>query len=199
MANREKERVDSTGMKLSELRGELWVIIPFFALALFFFLWSFTFKRGASEVPMIIGAVTTILTGMRLYHILFPQSKIGQFKESGLAGEFDHMLEEIEEEVVKDHHGEPHVKQEVTFAKELKAFIGIIISFILVLLFGYIVGSFLIIVVVSYYYGYKEKLPIAVVLVSLFLIVYVVLYKLLEAPADFGILLEPILNSLELL
>lgn len=194
----DKEKVDSTGLKLSELRGELWVIIPFFAASLFFFLGSFQFKRGAAGVPMIIGAITAVLTGMRLYHILFPQSKIGQFKESGLAGEFDHLLEEIEEEVVKEHHEEPK-RKEITFAKERKAFVGIIISFFLFLLFGYIVGSFLVIIVCSYYYGYKEKLPIAVVLISLFLIVYVVLYKLMDAPADFGILLEPILNSLNLL
>jgi hypothetical protein len=56
-----------------------------------------------------------------------------------------------------------------------------------------------VIVGTSYYYGYKDKAPLLISLVSLYLVVYVVLYKLLDAPADFGLLLEPILRSLNLL
>jgi len=87
----------------------------------------------------------------------------------------------------------------VTSVDERKAFIGAIGSFLVFLLCGYLIGSFVVVIGASYYYGYKEKLPIAIVLASLFLIVYVLLYKLLEAPEDFGLLLDPILRSLDLI
>jgi hypothetical protein len=198
MAKNEKSGIDSTGQDLKELRNELWVIIPFFLAALGFFLGSFTFKRGAGEVPMTVGFVTLIMVGMRLYHIIRPQSKIGEFNETGLAGEFDHIKDEFKEETLKDHYKKSAGK-EITFADEKKAFMGIIGSFFIFLLCGYIVGCLIVIVWCSYYYGYREKLPIAIVVASLFLIVYVVLYKLLEAPADFGILLEPILSYLNII
>jgi len=67
------------------------------------------------------------------------------------------------------------------------------------LLFGYIVGSIVLIVALSYYYGYKEKLPIAIVMASLFLIIFVILYKLMDGPGDFGLLLKPVLKSFDLL
>jgi len=198
MAKTEKNSVDSTGMDLKELRGELCVIIPFFLASLGFFLGSFTFKRGAGGVPMAVGFITLIMTGMRLFHIIRPQSKIGEFNETGLAGEFDQIKDEFKEETLKDHLRKTESK-EVTFAVESKAFIGIIGSFFIFLLFGYIVGCMITIVWCSYYYGYREKLPIAIVVASLFFIVYVVLYKLMEAPADFGMLLEPILTSLNII
>ena len=197
MAN-EKSGVDSTGKDLKELRDELWVVIPFFLAALGFFLGSFTFKRGAGGVPMVVGFATLVMAGMRLYHIMRPQSKIGEFNEAGLAGEFDHMKEVIEEETLKGHHEETKGKV-VTWIDERKAFIGAIGSFLVFLLFGYLIGGFVVIVGASYYYGYKEKLPIAIVLGALFLIVYVLLYKLLEAPSDFGLLLEPIFSYFELI
>lgn len=198
MAKNEKSEVDSTGKDLKALRNELWVVIPFFLASLGFFLGSFSFKRGAGGIPMVVGFVTLIMAAMRLYHIIRPQSKIGEFNEAGLAGEFDHIKEEIEEETLKGHYEEPKGKV-VTWVDEKKAFIGAIGSFLAFLLFGYLIGSLVVIVGASYYYDYKEKLPIAIVLASLFLIVYVLLYKLLEAPSDFGLLLEPILRSLELI
>jgi hypothetical protein len=197
MAN-QKNGVDSTGKDLKELRDELWVVVPFFLAALGFFLGAFTFKRGAGEVPLVVGFATLVMAGMRLFHIIRPQSKIGEFNEAGLAGEFDHLKDEIEEETLKGHYEEPKGKV-VTWVDERKAFIGAIGSFLAFLLCGYLIGSFVVIVGASYYYGYKEKLPIAVVLGSLFLIVYVLLYKLLEAPGDFGFLLDPILRSLDLI
>ncbi|MDP2268230.1 MAG: hypothetical protein Q8K46_03580 [Deltaproteobacteria bacterium] len=198
MDTNEKCGVDSTGKDLKELRDELWVVVPFFLAALGFFLGSFTFKQGAGEVPMVVGFITLVMAGLRLYHIIRPQSKIGEFNEAGLAGEFDHIKEEIEEETSKGHHEELKGKV-VTFIDERKAFIGAIGCFLAFILCGYIVGSLLVIVGASYYYGYKEKLPIAIVMVSVFLIVYVLLYKLLEAPGDFGLLLDPILRSLDLI
>lgn len=193
-----KETFAMTDGELSKLRNELWVVIPFFLMSLFFFLFSFFYKRGAAEVPMIIGAGTAILTGMRLIYIMFPQSRIGEFKEAGLAGEFDQIKEQIEEETLKGHYEAPKGK-EITLGDERKAFFGLIGCFLIFLFFGYIVGSFLVIIAGSYYYGYKEKLPLAIVLTSLFIIVYVGLYKLLDAPTDFGILLGPILEWLELI
>lgn len=194
----EKGKTVLTAEELKELRGELWIIIPFFLFALYLSAGSFRYKFEASTVPMIIGAGTAILTGMRLFYIFFPQFRIGEFKEAGLAGEFDHMKEEIEAETLKGRLEEPE-KKEITFADEKKAFIALIGCFVTFLLLGYLVGTFFVIVGASYYYGYKEKVPILITLVSLYLVVYIVLYKLLDAPADFGLLLEPILNSLNLL
>jgi hypothetical protein len=182
----------------NKLRGELWIIIPFFLFSLYLFAGSFRYKFEASTVPMIIGLGTAILTGMRLVYIFFPQFRIGEFKETGLAGEFDHMKEEIEEKTMKGRLEEPETKK-LAFADEKKAFICIIGCFVAFLLLGYIVGTFFVIVGSSYYYGYKDKGPLLISVVSLYLIVYVVLYKLLDAPADFGLLLEPILRSLNLL
>ena len=194
----EKGKSASTAAEAKELRGELWIIVPFFLFALYLFAGSFRYKFEASTVPMFIGLATAILTGMRLCYIFYPQFRIGEFKETGLAGEFDHMKEEIEEETLKGRTEETETKK-VTFADEKKAFICIIGCFAVFLLLGYIVGTFFVIVGSSYYYGYKDKVPLLISLASLYLIVYVVLYKLLEAPADFGLLLEPILRSLNIL
>ena len=183
--------------ELKKLRQELWVIVPFFIFALYIFLGSFRYKLAARTVPMLIGLVTTILTGMRLFHIIFPQSKIGQFKEAGLAGEFDTIKDKIEEETLKVKYEEVPTK-EITFRDERKAFFALIGCFVAFLLFGYLVALFFVIVGTSYYYGYKEKLKILISLVSMYLLCYLVLYKLLGAPEDYGILLGPILQSLNL-
>jgi hypothetical protein len=74
--------------------------------------------------------------------------------------------------------------------------LGCFISFFL---FGYLVGFFFVIVGTSYYYGYKKLWPIVISVVSMFIMTYVVLYKLLEAPEDFGVLLTPILRALRLI
>ncbi len=198
MANKVKNGVDSTGKDLRELKDELWIVVPFFLIALGFFLGSFSVSREAGVVPMAVGLVTAIILGLRLFHILFPQSRIGEFDQGSLAGEFDHLKDKIEEETLKEHHEEPEGKK-ITAADEIKAFLGAIIGLLIFICFGYIVGSLMVIVALSYYYGYREKLPIAIVVASLFLIVYVVLYKLLEGPQGFGLLLKPILKWLDLL
>jgi cell division protein FtsW (lipid II flippase) len=195
MKNNEKMELPSHG---KGLKDELWVILPFFLLAVSFFLGSFQYRRGASLVPMIVSAITAVFTGMRLFHIISPHSKIGAFKDVGLAGEFDQMVEEIEEETLKGHYEEPK-DEEVTFQDEKKAFLALTFCVLAFLAFGYIVGCFFVIIGTSYYYGYKDKLPLAIVVVSLYVIVYVVLYKLMEAPADFGALLGPLLRSLNVI
>jgi len=194
----EKGKTQLTSEERNELRGELWIIIPFFLFSLYMFAGSFRYKFEARTVPMIIGAGTAILTGMRLLYIFFPQFRIGEFKEAGLAGEFDHMKEEIEAETLKGRLAEPE-KKETTFADEKKAFIALIGCFAAFLLLGYMVGTFFVIVGTSYYYGFKDKVQLSISLASMYLIVYVVLYKLLDAPVDFGLLLEPILKSFNLL
>lgn len=194
----EKEKPELSKKELKKLRGELWIVLPFFIFALYIFLGSFRYKLEARTVPMFIGFLTIILSGMRLFHIIFPKSKIGQFKEAGLAGEFDSIKEEIEEETLKGKYEEAPAK-EITFREEKKAFYALIGSFVAFLLFGYLVATFFVIVGTSYYYGYKEKVKILISLVSMYLLCYLVLYKLLGAPADFGVLLEPILNSLKLI
>jgi hypothetical protein len=200
MGSEEKTKTELTDKELKTLRNELWVVIPFFLAALFFFLGSFGFKKEAADVPMVIGGATLIMVAMRLYHIIFPHSKIGEFREAGLAGEFDQMKDRIEEETLKGRAKEEEGGgKEITFAVERKAFVAIIICFLIYLLFGYIAGSFITVIFCCYYYDYKEKLPIAVILASLFVIVYVVLYKVMEAPEDFGMLLTPILEKLELI
>lgn len=190
--------LDMTEKELKNLRNELWIVLPYFLSSLIFFIFSFQYVAEAAAVPMLISAGTSILTGMRLFHIIFPWSKIGAFQERGLAGEFDHIKKQIEQETLKGHYEEPESK-EVTSYSVRKAFLALIGCLLIFLLFGYIVGSFLAIIGASYYYNYKEKLPIAVVLVAVFIIVYVILYKLLEAPEDFGFLLTPLLDYFHLI
>jgi hypothetical protein len=82
---------------------------------------------------------------------------------------------------------------------EKKAFYALIGCFIASLLFGYMFAMVFVIAGTSYYYGYKNKLHLLISLVSMYVIVYVVLYRVLEAPMDYGLLLEPILKSLHLI
>jgi hypothetical protein len=197
---------DPSQKELDQLRGELWIIIPFFAFTLYIFLGSFQYKFAAAVAPMFIGFATLVLVGVRLFHITFPKSKIGVFKEAGLAGEFESIKEQIEEEVlkrseeesIKDFAEEEPAKQ-ITFREEKKAFIALLFCFGSVLLFGYLVGTFFVIVGPCYYYGFKKKWKILITLASMYFIIYVCLYKLLGAPAGFGLLLQPILESLKLL
>lgn len=202
----EMKRSDPSPKELEKLRGELWIILPFFAFTLYIFLGSFQYKFEAAIVPMFVGFAMLILAGTRLFHIIFPKSKIGDFKESGLAGEFDSIKDQIEEEIQKRHEEEPSkgiTKEEpakqITFREEKKAFIALLFCFGSVLLFGYLIGAFFVIVGTCYYYGFKKKKKILITLVSMYFIIYVCLYKLLGAPADFGFLLQPILESLNLL
>ncbi len=199
------KRPDPSPKELEKLRGELWIILPFFAFTLYIFLGSFQYKFAAAVVPMFIGFATLVLAGIRLFHIIFPKSKIGEFKEAGLAGEFESIKDQIEEEVLKRSEEEP-VKEiteeepakQITFREEKKAFIALLICFGSVLLFGYLVGAFFAIVGTCYYYGFKKKGKIFITLASMYFVIYVCLYKLLGAPADFGLLLQPILESLNL-
>jgi len=185
------------GAKLSDLMDELWIILPFFVFSLFVFLGSFQYKTEASTVPMIIGFITTVLTGMRLVHIAFPMSKIGEFKEAGLADDFDSMKDRIGREALKGHYEEETIK--VTFRDEKKAFIALIGCFVIFLLLGYMVGILFVIIGSSYFYGYKNKGSILVSLITMYFIVYVLLYRLLDAPLDFGLVLGPILQYFDLL
>ncbi len=192
--SREK-RLDLSIKELKKLRGELVVILPIFLISLYFFLGSFRYKPEARDVPLLIGLLTAILSGMRLFHIIFPKSKIGKFKEAGLAGEFDSMKEKIEDEKLKGHYEES--TQEYAFRDEVKAFIGLVVCFIAFLIFGYIVGTFFAIAGSYYYYGQRKIGVLLITLVSMYIIIYLLLYKLLEAPSDFGLVLEPILRSLD--
>jgi hypothetical protein len=184
--------------ELKNLRGELSIILPFFLFSFYLFLGSFRYKPEARTVPMFIGISTAILTGMRLFHIIFPRSRIGRFKEAGLAGKFDNLKEEIEEEALKGKYEEEPTK-EITSHDEKKAFIALIGSCGAFLLFGYLVGMFFVIVGTSYYYGYKQKGQLLMSLVFMYLIVYGVLYKLLGGPEYFGLVMDPILKSLHII
>ena len=183
---------------MKNLREELWIILFFFIFSVYFFFGSFSYKLEARTVPMLIGAATAILTGMRLFHILFPKSKVGQFKEAGLAGEFDTLKEEIEGETLKGKYEEEPTK-EVTFRDEKKAFLALIGCFIAFLLFGYLVGIFFVIIGTSYFYGYRRKKQLLISLISMYILAYVLLYKILGAPEDFGLVLDPILKSLHII
>ena len=87
-----------------KLRNELWVVIPFFLTSIFFFVQSFEYTFRARILPMLVGLILAIATGMRLFYIFFPTNrlKLGEFKEGGLAGEFDDVKESIEKEVLKE-------------------------------------------------------------------------------------------------
>lgn len=186
------------GEYLKRLRGELWIILPFFIFALYLFLGSFQYKIEAGIVPKLLGFAIVILSGMRLFHIIFPNSRIGRFKEAGLAGEFDSIKEAIKEGRLKGQY-EQEVGKNITFIEERKAFIALIGSCITFVLFGYLIGSFFVIIGISYYYGFKRKIPLLVTLASTYFVVYILLYKMLQAPGDFGLVLEPILNLFNLI
>lgn len=191
------KKKEISGKELKNLREEMWVVLPFFIVSVYFFFGSFSYKLETRMVPMLIGAATAILSGMRLFHIIFPRSKIGQFKEAGLAREFDTLKEEIEEETLKGKI-EKEPSKEITSWDERKAFYAVMGCFLAFLLFGYLVGMFFVIIGTSYYYGYKRLVPIFISLVFMFLIVYVILYKIMEAPMNFGLVLGPILKSLHI-
>jgi hypothetical protein len=180
-----------------ELREELYIVIPFFVFSLVMFLGSFNYRFESRIIPLLIGALAVILTGMRLIYIIFPTTKIGKFGEAGLAGEFDELKEKIEEQTLKGHYEE--VVVHVTFQQEKKAFVVLLAGALTFFLFGYMTGGLLVIVGSGYYYGYKEKLPLFVSLVVMFFIVYVLLIKLLDGPMYYGLLLEPVLRSFKLL
>jgi hypothetical protein len=185
------KKPDLSSKELEKLRGELVVILPIFLFSLYILIGSFQFKPGARDVPMLIGLLTVILSGMRLFHIIFPASKIGRFKEAGLAGEFDSKRAKIKAEVLKEYEEES--SQEITFRDEWKAFIGLAWCFAAFLLLGYIVGTFFAIAGSYYFYGLRKTRDLLITLISMYLIIYLLLYKLLEAPADYGLVLEPIL------
>ena len=193
-----RKRGELSVKELKELRGEFWVIPPFLIFALIIFLGSFQYKFEAAMVPMLIGAVAVILAGMRFLHILFPKTKIGEFKETGLAGEFDSIEKKIKGETLKDKYEETPEKA-LSFREEKTAFIALISCFVIFLLFGHFIGIFYAIVGTSYYYGFKKKGPLLISLVAMYLIVYLLLNKLLEGPMFFGLILEPILESLDLI
>jgi hypothetical protein len=200
------KRPDPSPKELEKLRGELWIILPFFAFTLYIFLGSFQYKFAAAVVPMFIGFATLVLAGIRLFHIIFPKSKIGDFKEAGIAGEFDSIKDQIEEEIQKRQEEGPanqitkeEPAKQITFREEKKAFIALLFCFGSVLLFGYLIGAFFVIVGTCYYYRFKKMWKLFITLASMYFIIYVCLYKLLGAPADFGLLLQPILESLNLL
>jgi hypothetical protein len=184
-----------------KLRNELWVVIPFLITSLFFFVESFNYKFQARILPMLVGFVMTLVTAMRLFYIFFSGNRlrIGEFKEGGLAEEFDEVKENIEKELVKGNFEKGAPRREITSRDERKAFIPLIACFFAFLLFGYLVGIFIAIVGVSFYYGYRERWPLITSLISMYLIVYVILYRLLGAPEDFGLLLDPVLRSLHLI
>lgn len=184
----EKER---KGRK--DLQGELLIVLPFFIFSLYIFFGGFQYPSEARIVPMIISFATAVLTGLRLFHIVF-HTRLGQFKEAGIAGEFDSLKEEIAEEVLKGKIAEVPARK-ITFREERKAFLALLGSFVAFLLFGYLNGIFFVIIGISYYYGYREKKKILISLVAMYLLCYGILHKLLGAPADYGILLAPLLKS----
>lgn len=187
---------------LEKLRNELWIALPLFAFSLFMFLGSFLYRFEASVLPMVIGFGTSVGLGMRLLYVIFPRSKIGKsgkFREESLSAEFDRKRDEVKKEIHFEEHYIEETEKEITNREELKAFISLIICCASFLLFGYLVGIFFALVGTSYYYGYKEKGPLLICLASLYFIIYVILHKVMEAPADYGLVLKPILISLGLI
>src|SRR4030042_2596407 len=155
--------------ELKDLREELYIIIPFFIFALILFLGSFQYRFESRTVPMLIGALGTLLSGMRLFHIIFPKSKIGRFGEAGLAGDFDTLREEMEKETLKGHYEE--TSKPISFREERKAFIALLGGGLAVFFLGYFIGGLILIVGTSYYYGFKKKLQLFLTLVIMFSIV----------------------------
>jgi len=193
VAEMAKEK-EAKGKETNKSRGELIVVVPFFVFSLSILLASLGYRQEASLVPMLSGSAGLVLSGMRLVYLFFPQYGIGEFKQGGLAKEFDDIKDDIVEGLKLEIHDDEQV-EEVSWEDEKKAFLYLIGCFSIFLLFGYLVGVFFVIVGCCLYYDYKHWTAMVVSLVSMYLIVYLILYKLLGAPADFGLLLGPILRS----
>lgn len=190
----------SSAKELRDLREELWILLPIFLISAVMFVGSFRYRFEAAMVPMFMGAIAVLFSGMRLFHVLFPRSRIGDFKEEGIGGEFDSLKRKIKD----DLHVTPgkEAAPEVAFRKEAKAFQGLLGCLLAFLLFGYLVGTFFVIVGASYYYGFKKKRIILISLISMYFVVYGILYRLMGAPLDYGFVgywLKPILKSFRLL
>ena len=145
---------------------------------------------------MLIGAFAILLSAMRLFHIIFPKSKIGRFGEAGLAGDFDTLREEIEKETLKGHYEE--TSKPISYREEKKALVALLGGGLAVFFLGYFIGGLILIVGTSYYYGFKKKLPLFITIVMMFLIVYVLLIKVLDSPMYQGVLLERVLRFFNL-
>jgi hypothetical protein len=190
---------DETEKKRRALDPEFWIVLLFLLFAGFIFLGCFRYKPDARMVPLLIGCGTTILAGMRFYHILHPKSKIGRFKKDSISFEFDAMQKRIESEVLKGTSEITPKEKAVTPRKEKKAVIALVICAAAFLLLGYLVGTFFAIVGSSYYVGFRKKRQLFISLVSMYFIIYVILFRIMGAPEDYGLLLEPILKSLNLI
>ncbi|MEI9477109.1 MAG: tripartite tricarboxylate transporter TctB family protein [Deltaproteobacteria bacterium] len=181
--------------KRTKLLGELSVIVPFLSFSLFIFVVSLQYKFGAKIVPLIISGAASILAGLRFIHILFPDSGLGRFEQQSLVSQFDGIQKSIEEDLQKSNSEEEHVKP-INFRDEIKACVGLIGSFLAFLFFGYLVGTFIAIAGISTLYGYRKKLVILLILISVYFIVYVLLFRLLDGPMYSGLLLSRLLKAL---
>ena len=181
------------GNQVGSARGELVVVVPFFLFCLCILLGSLQYHIEASLVPIMSGSLGLILSGMRILYLLFPRWGIGAFKQGGLAQEFDDIKDDIKEERNLKNDADDQTDT-ITFRDEKKAFLYLVGSFAAFVLLGYLIGIFCAVVGCGYYYRYRDKWPIIISLASLYLIVYVLLNKLLEAPAYHGLLLEPVLR-----
>lgn len=190
-------RSASGSMERRRLRGELLIVLPFFLTSLYFFLGSFRYKHDAAIVPMLVGAATAVVTGLRLFHLVVPTSRIGRFQDAGLAGEFDRMKEDIEEEALAGRVDEGPARS-ITFRDERKAFLALLGACLSCVFFGYVAGMFVTVVGTARAYGYRKKGPLVVTVSSLFVVLYFVLIRLLEAPPSFGLVLTPLLAALGL-
>ncbi|MFB3887792.1 MAG: hypothetical protein ACE144_21440 [Thermodesulfobacteriota bacterium] len=196
----ETDRFRSGTKEVRELREELWILLPIFLLSAVLFIGSFSYRFEAAMVPIFMGAIALLFSGMRLFHVLFPRSKIGEFKEEGLGGEFETLKQKIKDDLHIAHGKE--TTPEMAFGKEAKAFAGLLGCFLVFFLLGYLVGTFFVIVGASYYYGFKKKGTILISLIIMYSIVYGILYELMEAPLDYGVVghwMKPILKSFHLL
>jgi len=179
--------------KASKLNGELVVVAAYFIFSGIILIACFGYEKEAIAVPVLCGSIGFVLSGMRLIYLLFPQLKLGEFKHGGLAAEFDSLKEGIQKDLHLRIPPEETSKSKSS-QEEIKAFIYLTVCFISFLLFGYLVGTFLVILACCLFYNYKQWRVILISLISLYLIIYVLLYKLLEAPAFYGLLLEPLMQ-----
>ena len=95
----EADRSQSSTKEVRDLREELWILLPIFLISTVIFVGSFIYRFEAAMVPMFMGAIAVLLSAMRLFHVLFPRSKIGEFKEEGIGGEFDALKQKIKDDL----------------------------------------------------------------------------------------------------
>lgn len=165
--------------------GELLVLMPFFIFSALIFFGSFNYKFEARAVPMFIGLVTMLLSGARVLSILRGRST----KEMvGIGGDFDKIKDDLRTEFLEGRIQEE--KKRITWRDEVRGYVLLVMNFLSIFLFGFWIGIFLGFIGSARLYRFKQYKSIFWMILSAYLFVYVICYRLMGFPLYKGVVLE---------